>query len=68
MVHSSVVWDEGRPGFPGCLRSSIALLKGEEFPTLFILVGRCTCHHVVSIECYLFCSHLPKFVSLFRRG
>ena len=63
----TLVWlDEGRPGFPGSLRNSIALAKGEDLLTLFILVAGYICHYIVSIDCHFFGSHLHKFVSLFR--
>ena len=65
-VDTSVRFDESRHGFPGYLRNSIALPKGEEFPTLFIFLAGYTCHNVVSIECHFFGSHVLKFVSLFR--
>ena len=65
-VDTSVGLDEGRHGFPGCLRNFIAVPKDEEFSTLFILVTGYTRHYVLSIDCHFFGSHILKFVSLFR--
>ena len=64
-MDTSIGLDEGRQGFPGCLRTSIAFPKGEDFPTLFMFVAGNTCHNVVSIDCPLLNSHLLKFTSGF---
>ena len=58
--------DEGRNGFSGRLRNSIAFWEGEELPTLFMIMAGYTCHNVVPIDCHLFGSLLLKFVSPFR--